>query len=504
MTTTEQDTAREHSSEHNSEQRQSSRNEERVNRLGTGKVSKLMLEFAIPSIIGLVVNGLYNIIDSIFLGHGVGLVGQATASVAMPVMIVGMAVAMLIGNGGNALVALRLGEGKLKEAEKVMGTTFIMTIVAGVVVTAIILLFMDPVLMISGATELTRDSAHKFLTIISFGLIVLFLGMGFNNFIRTAGDPNRALYTMVAGTLVCIALNYLFVMVLGWGVEGSAWATVIGQAVSAVLVMWFFTVSKKAPFKLRIANLKPKLRMVFNILALGSASFALQISAAVLAFVLNNLLKDYGAMDPITADGAIAAINVVQRVAMFAFFPIMGVAIAAQPLFGFNYGAQYFARVKITFRLAFIWVMVIGVFFWLLVHIFPEQIIGIFGIEPGLVAFTVDALKVQMMLMPVVGLQVVSANYFQSTGQPGRSMLLSLTRQLLYLLPLMYLMPQFLPLLIEGVTPLQSLYYTYPVADFLSIFTAAVLMVFEFKKLNKKISEAKGNFVEKQATELPA
>jgi len=464
-------------------------NREQVDRLGTAKISKLMMEFAIPSIIGLVVNGLYNLIDSVFMGRYVGADGLATATVAMPLMFFVMAVSILVGAGGNALVALRLGEGKHEEAEKVTGNAFTLTLVFGVAVTVAINVFMDPLLGISGATEQVWDYCHTFIRIISAGLILQSFGMGFNNFMRTAGDPNLATGTMVVGTVLCIVLNWLFVIVLGFGIVGSAWATVIGQALSAVLVFYYFVFSPKAPFKIRLRYLGLELRLVKAICALGSASFVLQMAASALNLILNNQLVVYGAMDPIGSEGALAAIGVVSRIITFGFFPILGVAMAVQPLFGYNYGAQNFMRVKEAFRIAMIWATGLGLFFWLLVHLFPTQIVGLFGISEDLLHFTVLACQVQMFFMPVVGLQVVAVNYFQSSGQPLKSMFLSLTRQLLYLIPLLYILPlavQWLPAL-SFISPLQALYYSYPIADCLSVATAGSLMLVEFRRLNKKI-----------------
>jgi len=464
-------------------------NKAQVNRLGTSKIGKLMLEFAIPSIIGLVVNGLYNIIDSIFLGHGVGQQGLAAATIAMPLMVVSMSVSALIGIGGNALAALRLGEGKYNEAEKVIGTSVTLMVILAVAVTVLVNVFMDPVLALSGAREDTWESAHVFVRIISFGFILQFFGMGFNHFIRTAGDPNRALYTMIAGTVVCIILNYLFVMVFKWGIAGSAWATVIGQGVTAALVLWYFTFSKKAPFKIRLVNLRPTWRLSRTICALGTASFVLQIAAAILNVVMNNQLAHFGAMSPLGAEGALAGIGVVQRVALFAFFPVIGVAFASLPIFGYNYGAQNFERVKTTFKIALLWMTLIGLFFWVIIHLFPSQIVYLFGVKDSLEEFTIRALQIQVFFMPLIGLQALAGNYFQSSGQPLRAMFVTLTRQLLYLIPLLYILPAMASngYFFAGVGPLDAIYYSYPIADVLSVLTAGVMMAFEWRKLSAKI-----------------
>jgi len=464
-------------------------NHEQVNRLGTSKIGKLMLEFAIPSIIGLVVNGLYNIIDSIFLGHGVGSIGLATATIAMPIMVISMSLSALIGTGANALAALRLGEGKYGETEKVMGNSFTLTIILAVAVTLLINIFMDPVLVISGAGEETWESSHTFIRIISFGFILQFFGLGFNHFIRTAGDPKRALYTMISGTVVCIILNYLFVMVFQWGIAGSAWATVIGQGVTAGLVLWYFTISKKAPFKLKPIYFRPSWRMCRAICLLGTASFVLQIAAAIIGVIINNQLSRYGALSPIGAAGALAGIGVVQRVATFAFFPVLGVGIAIQPILGYNYGSRNYGRVKTAFNVALLWATAFGLFFWLLIHIFPTQIVYLFGIKDSLEEFTIIAMQVQLFFMPLVGLQALVGNYFQSSGQPLRAMFVSMTRQLLYLIPLLYILPLLASnsLFLSGVSPLEAIYYTYPIADVLSLITAGTMMLVEIRKLNAKI-----------------
>jgi putative MATE family efflux protein len=473
---------------------ENSANQEQVNRLGTAKISKLMVEFAIPAIVGVVVNGLYNIIDSSFLGHGVGPDGLAAIQVATPIMIFSMAMGVLIGAGGNALMALRLGERKHKAAEKVMGNAFTLTIISALICTALVLLFMEPVLQLSGAAKVSatvKGYSEGFIHIIAVFFVLQFFGMGFNNFIRTAGDPNRALYTMIIGTVVCIILNYLFVMVFNWGVNGSAWATVIGQGVSAVLVFWYFVFSKKAPFKLRWSNLMIKPRIVGAICALGSATFFMQMANVVINVILNSQLNTYGALDPIGADGALASIGLIGRITMFAFFPVLGVAMAAQPLFGYNYGAGKFDRVKSTFKVALIWTTAIGIFFWVLVHTIPVPIVNLFGVPDDLRDFTVIALQVQMFLMPLIGMQVLGSNYFQSSGQPLRSMFLSLTRQVLYLIPLIYFMPQVVGHILPNVTPLQALVASYPVADVLSVLTAGIMMFLELRKLNRRIAEQK-------------
>lgn len=461
---------------------------ERVTRMGTASIPKLIVEFAVPSILGMLVNGAYNVIDSIFLGQAMGELGLSTATVAMPIMTVFMALAMLVGNGGNALAALRMGEGQPKEAERSLGNTVTLSIVLWLIVAVVVHVpaCIDGVLGVSGATAENWESSKAFIQIISMGFIFQIIGMGVNNFIRTAGAPNRALGTMIVGAVACTVFNFLFVMVLGWGVQGSALATIAGQAVSCGCVLWYFTLTKNVPMRLHRAGMALRGRTVRMILALGLASFATQAGMAVVNFVLNNLLNLYGAQTALGADGALASIGVVTRVAMFSVLPLIGVAIAVQPLLGFNYGAHLFARVRKTLWCGSIGATGIAVVLWALVHLFPDQIVGFFGItEDGLSDFTVFALKVQLFMLPFIGFQIVGANYFQATGQPAKSVFLSLTRQILFLIPLLIVLPMVMPRLMPQFTGLDALYFATPMADFLAIFTTAVFIVLELKRLHK-------------------
>ena len=460
----------------------------RVTRMGTESIPRLITEFAIPSILGMLVNGAYNVIDSIFLGQAMGEIGLSTATVAMPIMTVFMAIAMLVGNGGNALAALRMGEGKPEEAERSLGNTVTLSLIFSVIVAIIVFVpaCLDALLGISGATPEDWGYATQFIRIISLGFIFQCIGMGVNNFIRTAGAPNRALGTMIIGAVACTAFNALFVLVMGMGVAGSALATVCGQAISCATVLWYFCMTKGVPMRLHLHKMPLHAETVRLILSLGLASFAVQIGMAAVNFVLNNLLNTYGAQSTIGAEGALASIGVVQRVASFVVLPLIGMAIAIQPLLGFNYGAHLFRRVKKTLAWGIAGATVIAVVLWALVHLFADPIVGFFGItDPDLKSFTVFALSVQLFLIPFVGFQIVGSNYFQATGQPAKSVFLSLTRQILFLIPLYIGLPMVMPMWFPGYTGLDALYFACPVADFLAIFTTAIFVLLELKRLKK-------------------
>lgn len=462
--------------------------DDKVNRMGTGSIPRLITEFAVPSIVGMLVNGAYNIIDSIFLGSAMHEVGQAAVTAANPIMIVFMAISMLIGNGGNALAALRMGEGDRQGAERSLGNTVTLSIIVSVFVAALAFVpaCINGLLTISGTTPKVWDYAKSFIQILSLGFVLQCIGMGVNNFIRTAGNPNRALGTMVIGAIGCIAGNYLFVMVFGWGVAGSALGTLVGQAASCVSVLWFFVVTPNVPLKLHVRNMPLEGRTVRLLLSLGFASFAIQAAAAVVNFVLNNMLVKYGAQSVLGQDAALASIGVVSRISMFVLFPLIGVAVALQPLLGYNYGAHLFKRVRTTLFEGMAGATVIGTVLWACVQLWPNQIVGWFGIQnPDLVAFTAHALQVQLALVPLIGFQVVGGNYFQATGQPLKSAFISLTRQVLFLIPLYLVLPEVLPQMMPQFTGLDALYYAAPIADFLAVFITIVFLLMEMRRMKK-------------------
>lgn len=468
----------------------SPQNEDRkVGRLGTASIPKLIIEFAIPAITGMLVNAAYNLIDALFLGQAVGEIGLAATQVAMPIMTVFIALAMLVGAGGNALAALKLGQGRKDLAELTLGNTVTLSFILAIIVALVASCppVFDWLLTISSATDKVRPGATLFLRIICYGFILQCIGMGVNNFIRTAGAPNRALGTMVIGAVSCVIFNYLFVIVLGWGIMGSALATICGQACSCVSVLWYFIMTKGVPLKLRRRCLRPDWALCRSIVALGTASFFVQAGAAIVSFVTNYLLVKYGAMNPVGADNALASIGLVMRVAMFTVMPLVGMSVAIQPILGFNYGAKLFRRVRITLKDGILGATAIAVLMFAVVQIWPEQIINLFGItDGGLVSFTVFALRVQLLMLPIVGFQIVGSNYFQATGQPLKSSLLSLSRQILFLVPLLFILPEVLPSVVPGVTGLDALYIATPVADGCSIILTFVFVMIELRRLRQK------------------
>ena len=467
---------------------------EKVKRMGYAPIPKLLAEFAFPAIFGMLVNGAYNLIDSIFLGQGAGEIGLSTITVATPIMTLYIALALLVGNGGNAVAALRLGAGKHDEAELALGNTFFLAIfVAGIMAFLAFSPAVEVLLSISSATEEVRPYARTFIQIISGGYIFQMVGMSLNNFIRTAGAPNKALATMVIGAVFCTIFNYLFVLVFHWGIVGSAFATILGQAISCATVVWYFIGKTKSPLRLHIVSMKPQLNMIKCILSLGAASFVVEAGFALINFATNYLLVVWGAQSAIGAAGALASIGVVQRITMFTILPLIGLSVAMQPLLGFNYGACLYNRVRSTLRYGIISGIAMGTGFWLIVHIWPVEIVSTFGItDESLRNFTIFALKVQLFALPLIGYQIVCSNYFQATGQPMMSIILSLSREVIFLFPLLFGLPYILPSILPEFSGLDAIYFAAPLADALSIVVTALFIKREMNRI-KHLEENKQN-----------
>lgn len=438
--------------------------------LGEVKVSKLLMKFSIPAIVGMLVNALYNVVDRIFIGNGLGSLGIAGITIAFPVMLVMMAFAVLIGIGANSLVSIRLGQNKKEEAEGIFGNAITLLIVIPLALTIIGLSFMDPLLKLLGASEQILPYAKDYLQIILIGGVFQFVGMGMNNFIRSEGNPKIAMYTMLIGALINTVLDPIFIFVFPWGMKGAALATIISQAVSALWVFAYF-LRGKSLLKIHVKNLKLKATVVKGILSLGIAPFAMQLAASVLNFIMNTSLAVYG------GDIAISGMGVVNSIVTLLIMPIFGITQGAQPIIGYNYGAKKYDRVKETYKLAVIFATIIVIIGWIATRLFPEQLVSMFNSKDAeLMAFGTKAIKRFMIFLPVIGFQIVSSNYFQAIGKSKHSALLGLSRQVLILIPALIILPKFFGL--DGVISAG------PLADIVSAAITGIFIFIEMRKLD--------------------
>ena len=455
----------------------------KIDRMGTASTLKLLLEFSIPAVFGVLVQTLYNVIDAVYVGAAVGENGLAATTVANPAMTFMVAVAMLVGVGGNALAAIKLGERKKRVAERVLGNSFVLLVGAGVIAWIVGLVALDPILRASGADDAVLPHARAFMTVIIAGCPLQFVAFGMNNFIRTAGHPNRALGSMLVGTGANIVLGYLFIIVLDGGMTGAGLATVCSWALSAAFVMQFF-LKKGSPMPLRREALGIKWRVALRICALGVAPSVMELGFAVSNMIMNNLLLSYGASDPLGSDGALAVMRVLSAVGMFTIMPSMGIAMGAQPIIGYNYGARKFGRMKRTLGQGILLGIAITTPLWLTVLFLPDMYAHLFSLPEAYLDATAWALIAYLVFIPILPVALIGSNYFDATGQALKATLLTLTRQILFFIPLLLASPHVLPLVLPW-TPLQSLFFAPSISDITSTLLVVAFLAAEWRRLRK-------------------
>lgn len=432
-------------------------------------IGSLLWRFSWPAIVGMLVNALYNIVDRIFVGRGVGSIAIAATTVAFPIMIIFMAVSMLIAIGATALISIRLGEQKKEEAEKIAANAMLLLIILPLILAIIYLLFPDPILIMFGASGDVLPYARDFTHIIVLGSVFGSIAFGMNNFIRAEGNPRIAMLTQIIGALINVILNYLFIFKLGLGIKGSALATISGQFVSALWVLSYFY-SSRSLVKIRLRYFKPQMPIIVSIVSIGFAPFAMQIANSVQHTILNKTLLAFG------GDLALSAVGIIMSVATLLVMPIVGLSQGAQPLIGYNYGARQYNRVKETLTKAVISSIGIAVFGYLIMRIWPTQIVGLFSEgDTALTEMTSRGMLIFFAVLPIVGFQIPCASYFQAVGKPVQSAILSLSRQVLFFIPLLLILPNLWG--IDGV------WRTAPIADALSVLVTAVFIYFEMKYL---------------------
>ncbi len=445
-------------------------------KLGEEKVSKLLMKFSIPAVVGMMVNAVYNLVDRIFIGNAVGSLGIAGTTIGFPVMMVIMAFGMLIGIGATSLISIRLGEQKKEEAELIAGNAMVLLIAISVLISAVGLLFITPILTAFGASGAVLPFARDYMRIILWGTVFSSIGFGMNNFIRAEGNPRIAMYTMLLGAALNTILDPIFLFVFKWGMSGAAYATILSQAVSAAWVLYYF-LGGRSQLKLRLKNLKIKLPTVGQIMALGAPPFVMQIAAGVLGVIMNRSLFTYG------GDLAVSGMGVVMSVMMVLLMPVIGISQGVQPIIGYNYGAQKFDRVKEALKQGIMVATIIVCIGFLVTRLIPEQLVAMFNREDQeLIKFGAHALRVFFIFLPIIGFQIISANYFQAVGKPKHSAFLSLSRQVLVLIPALLILPRFFAL--DGVL------MAGPLADLASSILTGIWLYKELKNLDTKHQES--------------
>lgn len=448
------------------------------NPLGYAPIGKLLMQFALPSVVAMVINAIYNIVDQIFIGQGVGYLGNAATTIAFPIVTIILAVSTLLGAGGSAFAAIKLGEHNEGQAEDTLGCASVTGLFAGILIAVLGLVFLNPLIKLFGASENTIEYARQYTSIILIAAPFNVLGVILSNFARTDGNPLLSMYSMLIGALLNVALDPLFIFIFRLGVAGAAYATAISQMVSAAVLIYYFFF--KSTMRLHRRNLRISGSIFKSIAVLGISSCALQLASTALNIILNNVLVYYGDRDPVGGDIALSAMGIVLKISMIVISVCVGIGIGSQPILGFNRGAKQIDRVRKTYICALVIATSVTIIGWALCETIPDTILLLFGKEnPVFTEFAVRSMRIYLGGIFAAGMQIATTSYYQATGQPLKANIMSLLRQILLLIPLLLILPKFMGL--NGVL------YAGLFADLATGCIVAFFVVSELRKLKKQI-----------------
>lgn len=442
----------------------------------TEPVGRLLVKFAVPCVISLLVNSLYNIVDQIFIGWGVGYIGNGATNVVFPITIIALALPLMIGDGGAAYLSLKLGEGDVESARKGVGNAVLLVTIVSIVLLAVFLVFINPILTLFGATDALRPYALDYGFVIGIGLPFMMIPAALNSMIRADGSPKYAMLSMVLGAIINTVFDPIFIFIFHMGVRGAAIATVMGQVASFIVSAVYLPRFKSIHFD--AASFRLHGRTCVNILSFGISSFITQFAITIVMALTNNLLASYGASSVYGSEIPLTATGIVMKVNQILISIMVGVSVGAQPIIGFNYGSKNFTRVKKTLDIALIVSEIICIIAFLIFQFAPMSVVSLFGSEEGLYnEFAVKAFRIFLLLCPLTGFQTVVAVYLQAVGKPLKSAVLSLSRQIIFFVPAALILPMFL-----GVT---GVLWTGPVADGLAFLLSLGLLFYERRQLRQ-------------------
>ncbi len=435
--------------------------------LGTESIGKLLMQYAVPAIIAMTASSLYNMVDSIFIGHGVGTMALSALALTFPLMNLGAAFGALVGVGAATLISVKLGQKDYDTAQRVLGNVFVLNVLLGLAFTIIVFPFLDPILYFFGGSDETVGYARQFMEIILLGNVVTHLYLGLNAVLRASGHPKQAMYATIATVAINTILAPIFIFMFDWGIRGAAIATVSAQVIA---LLWqlkqFNNANELLHFRRGIFRLKRKI--VFDSLAIGMSPFLMNLAACLIVILINQGLKKYG------GDLAIGAFGIVNRLVFIVVMIVMGLNQGMQPIAGYNFGAKLYDRVNKVLKLTIIYATCVTTFGFLVGMLAPNLVVGIFTSDAELTELSATGLRITVMFFPIIGFQMVTSNFFQSIGMAGKAIFLSLTRQMLILLPCLLILPHFF-----GVA---GVWYSMPVSDLLASLIALVMLVYQFRK----------------------
>ena len=434
--------------------------------LGTQPVGKLLMQYAIPAIIAMTASSLYNIVDSIFIGQGVGPLAISGLAVTFPFMNLGAAFGAMVGVGASTLISVKLGQRDYGTAQVVLGNVVTLNTIIGVVYTIVCLMFLDPILYFFGASADTIVYARDFMEVILLGNIFTHMYLGLNAVLRASGHPQKAMYATINTVVINTILAPIFIYGFEWGIRGAAIATVIAQIVSLI---WQFKIltDKNELLHLRRGIYHLQSKIVKNMIAIGLSPFCMNVASCFIVIFINQGLKEYD------GDLAIGAYGIVNRLMFICVMIVMGITQGMQPIAGYNYGAQQYHRVNEVLKLAIWGATAITTFTFLVGELIPELTVSIFTTDEGLISRAAEGFRIAVLVFPIVGFQMVTSNFFQSIGMANKAIFLSLTRQLLFLLPCLIILPTFI-----GAA---GIWWSMPVSDMAASIVAAVLLYKQFQ-----------------------
>lgn len=464
--------------------------------LGTDSIGKLLARYAIPAIIAMASSSLYHIIDSIFIGHGVGGAAISGMAVTLPIMNISAAFGAMVGIGAAARISIRLGEGNKRAAEHILGNAVLLNLTLGISIMLVFLLFLDPILVFfsgGNASAETLDYARRFMRIIMFGNIITHLYLGLNEQLRASGYPQKAMYIMLTSIVLCTILNPLFIFVFKWGIEGSAWATVIAQSCSLMIQLRHYT-SKESFLRFKRSSFRFNRKIVWAIISIGLAPFILNVCASLVTRFMNTALLEYGGhgvydvvsaenFDGNVGDVYVGAYGIMNRVLLLFIMMAQGFNQGMQPIVGYNYGAKQYDRVLKVLKYTIICATTVTTIAFLIGFFFPHQVASAFvdasrsATDQAMVNVVAQGLGITMIIFPFVGFQVVAGSFFQYIGRAPLAMFLSATRQLLFLLPMLLILPKH-----YGAT---GAWVSMPIADCCAILVAGTMLTMQIRKLRR-------------------
>lgn len=444
------------------------------NPLGTDKIGRLMLRFAIPCIISIVVNSLYNMVDQVFIGQGVGYLGNAATNIILPLVTVMISTGMLIGDGAAAFMCLSLGRGKADDASRGIGTAIMLTIAAGILLGILFQVFLEPLCRFFGGTPENLSYALEYGRIIVLGFPFAIINTSFTGMIRSDGRARESMIGLLIGCITNIILDPVFILVFRWGVAGAAWATIIGQALNAMYFIW--CVTRFRTICLHWVDLLPRISVVARIIPLGLSSFINQFAGVFVMYVLNTTLVAYGAMSQYGPDIPLAALGITQKANQLVTGIAVGIAAGIQPILGYNYGSGQFDRVKKAFKLSVFWGTAFMLAVFVVFQVFPEQIVLLFGQESDLyMDFAVRCFRTYLFCCWLIPVGTAVGFFYQSVGKPVQASILSLSRQVLILIPAIIIFAR-----IGGVG---GVLWAGAFSDGLAALVAVLLIVIDWKKM---------------------